>query len=195
MSPWVPCGLALAMLIAFAVDLPVARLAKGASHPRWFAELLEITEAFGHGIGATIIVIATVVLDPVRRRQIWQLLASSLGAGFVANGLKLILIRTRPRDVSDWPEVVWRTFGGLWSASGGNAAQSFPSAHSATAAGLATALCIFYPHGRWLFATLAMLVGFQRIVVSAHYPSDVFAGMLVGWITANICASAFRTRR
>ncbi len=182
-----PCGLLLAVLISLAIDLPVAAYAKQGNQPRWLSELLENAETFGHGIGAMMIVIAVFVLDPARRRFFPQLLAGSLGAGLAANVIKLIVIRFRPRDIVVLPESVWSTFGGMWSLSEGNQSQSFPSAHTSTAVGLAVMLSEFYPRGRWFFTTMAILVGMQRIQCSAHFPSDVFAGAIVGWCVATGC--------
>ena len=176
-----PYGLLVAVLVSLAIDLPVAAYAKQGNHPRWLSELLEISETFGHGIGVTLIAIAVVVLDPARRRFFPLLLAGSLGAGLTSNVVKLIVIRFRPRVIDVLPETVWSTFGGLWSFSEGNPSQSFPSSHTATAVGLAVILSEFYPRGRWYFTALAILVGMQRIQVSAHFPSDVFAGAIVGW--------------
>ena len=172
------------MLVSLAIDLPVAEYARSGKQPRWVSELLENAEPFGHGIGTTLIVIAVLALDPVRRRSPLPLLAGSLGAGMVANLAKLLVIRVRPREIEVLPETVWLTFGGMWSISGGNASQSFPSAHTATAVGLAVMLSDYYPRGRWFFTMMAVLVGMQRIQCSAHFPSDVFAGAIVGWIVA-----------
>jgi membrane-associated phospholipid phosphatase len=72
--------------------------------------------------------------------------------------------------------------------SGGAGMQSFPSAHTATAVGLAVMLVSLFPRGRWLFPIIAVLVGMQRIATSAHFPSDVFAGATVGWVFGSICA-------
>jgi membrane-associated phospholipid phosphatase len=182
-----PIVMLLAVLVSLAIDVPVAGYAKEGKHPRWFAELLENVETFGHGIGATLIVIGVLILDVPRRRSALQLLGGSLGAGLTANLLKVIVIRYRPRGLATFPETVWATFGGWWSGTSGNDLQSFPSAHSATAVGLAMMLSAYYPRGRWYFTLLAVLVGMQRVQVSAHYPSDVFAGAIVGWCVASAC--------
>jgi membrane-associated phospholipid phosphatase len=180
-------GLLVAVLVSLAIDLPVAAYAKREGQQRWLSEILENAETFGHGVGSMMIVIAVFVLDPARRRFFPQLLAGSLGAGLAANAAKLVLIRVRPRDIEVLPETVWSTFGGLWSISGGNSSQSFPSAHTSTAVGLAVMLSEFYPRGRWFFTAMAVLVGMQRIQCSAHFPSDVFAGAIVGWCVATGC--------
>ena len=62
--------------------------------------------------------------------------------------------------------------------------QSFPSAHTATAAGLAMGLAWLFPRGRWMFSALAALVACQRVVVGAHFPSDTMVGAAVGCVVA-----------
>ena len=62
--------------------------------------------------------------------------------------------------------------------------MSFPSGHSAVAAGLAATLCWRYPHGLPVFATFAVLAATQRVVTSQHYPSDVAIGAAFGLLGA-----------
>src|SRR6185369_11721275 len=66
----------------------------------------------------------------------------------------------------------------------GHHVQSFPSAHAATAVGLAIALSTFYPRGRWLFAVFAGLAMVQRLDAHAHYLSDVLAGASIAFFLA-----------
>jgi membrane-associated phospholipid phosphatase len=71
---------------------------------------------------------------------------------------------------------------------------SFPSGHATTAFAVATALALFLP--RWqapLFITAAA-VGLSRVVVGAHYPSDVLGGVAVGTLVAIAVARAFARR-
>lgn len=181
-------AIALAMASLF-VDMPIAAAVSKSTLPKSISKLvsegLEVSETFGHGFGATLIVIGVVVLDPSKRRSILWLLAGSWGAGIVANSLKYLLPRIRPRDFELGIGTVWDTF--LKGQNTGWGMQSFPSAHTATAAGLATLLAAMYPRGRRYFAILAALVGIQRIAVSAHFPSDVIAGAIVGWLVGTLC--------
>lgn len=60
--------------------------------------------------------------------------------------------------------------------------SSFPSAHTASAFSLATSLSIRYP--KWYIIvpsySWACSVGFARMNVGVHYPSDVIAGAVIG---------------
>ena len=126
----------------------------------------------------TLILIAVVVLDPLKCKILPWLIAGSLGSGMIANLLKLTIHRFRPRDFDLTNATVWDTF--RTEGADFKGMQSMPSAHTATAVGLAVMLSAIYPRGRWYFAVLAILVGLQRVVTSAHFPSDVCAGAAVG---------------
>ena len=59
---------------------------------------------------------------------------------------------------------------------------SFPSGHTAGAFALATSLTIVHP--KWYVAvpayTWAGMVGYSRLYLGVHYPTDIFAGAVVG---------------
>ncbi len=59
---------------------------------------------------------------------------------------------------------------------------SFPSGHAAITMALAT---VVYPYKKQLgllLALFAFIVGFARIYVGVHYPIDVIAGFLIGFV-------------
>jgi membrane-associated phospholipid phosphatase len=71
--------------------------------------------------------------------------------------------------------------------SGGSKNQSFPSAHTATAFALATALALHFPRGRRLFPAIAFLVALQRVETGAHYLSDALCGAALGLTVGTLC--------
>lgn len=58
--------------------------------------------------------------------------------------------------------------------------NSFPSGHSNTAFATATLLALRFGGLYWLAFVLAGMVGYSRIYLGVHFPSDVFAGALLG---------------
>lgn len=78
---------------------------------------------------------------------------------------------------------------------------SYPSGHSMSAMafyGFLVYLCLRYPMQRWLryfLVTLLVLiifsVGISRIYLGVHYPTDVAAGFIGGFIWVAFCAIVF----
>jgi membrane-associated phospholipid phosphatase len=110
--------------------------------------------------------------------------ATALLSGLAADGVKMLIARARPHHF-DFLGSVWSSFG-PWLPLGslGSASQSFPSAHTATAVGLAISLMCIYPAARGLFCVLPLLVAYQRMDSGAHFFSDVLCGAAVGCLVA-----------
>ena len=64
-----------------------------------------------------------------------------------------------------------------WSA----AYAGMPSGHATTAFAVLAAVLALWPRARAIVLIYALLIAVSRVVVIAHYPTDVLAGALVGW--------------
>lgn len=96
----------------------------------------------------------------------------SIGVGGVITQVMKYSIN-RPRPAVTYPDI--HAYEGLTD-------LSFPSGHTSLAFSAATALCLKYP--KWYViapsALWACSVGYSRMNLGVHYPSDVFAGAIVG---------------
>jgi undecaprenyl-diphosphatase len=61
---------------------------------------------------------------------------------------------------------------------------SFPSGHTAAAFVIATIISHFLPALRMPVYSWALLVGFSRIYLGVHYPTDILAGLVIGIFSA-----------
>jgi membrane-associated phospholipid phosphatase len=195
LSAGVLAALAAAALL---VDLPLARALDSLDIPYDFRHLVRLGESFGWGGSVALIILAAALLDPRGWRVIPRLAVMAFGSGLLADGIKLLIARRRPVVIdlaAEGPATFlgWRP--GLAAAElariGDDGSHSFPSGHAATAAGLAVALAVLYPRGRWLFLGLAALAAFQRIEVQAHFASDVLAGAALGCLVGGLCQLDF----
>lgn len=57
---------------------------------------------------------------------------------------------------------------------------SFPSGHTAAAFVMATLVAFYYPAFTPLAYSLASLIGFSRVLLGVHFPSDIVAGAILG---------------
>jgi undecaprenyl-diphosphatase len=58
---------------------------------------------------------------------------------------------------------------------------SFPSAHAVFAFMMATLLSHWFPRHRIFFFIIAGIIGWSRIYLGLHYPTDVIIGALLGY--------------
>jgi membrane-associated phospholipid phosphatase len=178
-----PLALVVAGWFVMSLDLGIAQWCLASNCPNPLAKWLTLCEIFAHGLGVIAILAAVAVLDPARRLHLPRLMVASLGTGLVANACKLVLARVRPHSYSFEGGVADTFYQWLpWLT--GSEYQGFPSAHMATAAGLAMGLSWLYPRGRVLFLLLAISAGGQRIVSGDHFASDVVWGAALGCFCA-----------
>lgn len=193
---------AMAGVLCFAADLSVASWCATRPLPRELKRLLDLSEIFAHTTGVVALLVALAVIDPALawvwempqgsphgggaagRSPFLRMIAATFAGGIVADLVKLMVTRVRPRALdlaaaSSAAETFDRAVASVPDPGHGDLA-SFPSGHAAVAAGFATMLAWRYPHATGVFATFAALAAAQRVFASAHYPSDVCFGAAIG---------------
>jgi undecaprenyl-diphosphatase len=108
-------------------------------------------------------------------------LRASLHMGFVAmiglalyKYLKSHLLRQRP----------YILHGGITLGTAPLDTYSFPSGHTLHAVAFTMVALAYCPQLAWLLIPFTGLVAVSRVILGLHYPSDVFAGALIGALLA-----------
>lgn len=134
-------------------------------------------------IGAPILIFGTGLIekDPELKQKGLMIGESFLVTTVFATALKHTINRARPFET--YPDIQKLSAGG---------SSSFPSGHTSDAFSTATSLSLEFP--KWYVIapsyTYAALVGYSRMHLGVHYPSDVLAGAVVGAGSAFLCYEA-----
>lgn len=110
-------------------------------------------------------------------------------SGLLVNTLKVIIGRTRPKL---WFEEGLYGFAPFTLKDADY--HSFPSGHSNTIVSFALALSFFLPRWRIPLVLLALTVALSRVIITAHFLSDILVGALLGLATTYWLRDVF-TRR
>lgn len=117
------------------------------------------------------------------RRLAAFVLVTRVGAMLLSTGLKLAVDRARP--VFDEP---------VATALG----ASFPSGHALGAAAFYATLAVLLLPRRpplAVAAVIAVSVAASRVLLGVHFPSDVTAGLVIGWGWVALCTAVFAAWR
>lgn len=108
--------------------------------------------------------------------------------GLISNLLKRLIGRSRPVEFEVHGAFSFQHIFNDWNF------QSFPSGHTTTAIALAFVVGFLWPRLFPYFLAIGVVVGISRVPVGMHYPTDVFAGVVVGMLGAYLVRNIFARR-
>ena len=209
-NPWplAPPRLAIAAGLAVAVFLLLIFLAdaaaiRGVGHlPRWIVWFFDQITDFGKSgwflwpLGILFLALAALPTLPRVPQRVLAAIMLRVGFLFVAIGapglfvnvVKHIFGRARPGVGGSLDPYLFSPFS--WPA----AYAGLPSGHAATAFSVLVAFGTLWPRARTILWIYALLIAASRVAVTAHYPSDVLAGALVGVVGALLVRRWFALR-
>lgn len=119
--------------------------------------------------------------DSISHRKFLTVASSEFLTGIITISLKLAVQRERP----------FKTYNDIKKYSNAGS-LSFPSGHTSAAFSIATSLSLAFPN--WYVIAPSMLwagaIGYSRMYLGVHYPSDVLVGAIIGAGTSYLCYKA-----
>ena len=143
-----------------------------------FVYITNSADPVAFGIPAILFFSGLLNNESVLKKKAVYIGTAVISAAIFSNILKYII--NRPRPFVTYPYIEKLT-------SGGN--PSLPSGHTSSAFVLATSISLAYP--KWYVIipayTWAGAVGYSRMYLGVHYPSDVLLGAIIGAVSAYLC--------
>lgn len=197
-------GIAILVFLLLAWTLDAAASRGAGNLPRWIISAFDDITDFGKSgwflwpLGLLFLALAALppVLAPFSQRvlaavmvRVGFLFAAIAMPSLFVTIVKRIIGRARPNVGGSLDPFLFIPF--KWHA----AYAGMPSGHATTAFAVLVAFGTLWPRWRTVLLIYALLIVISRVVVTAHYPTDVLAGALVGVVGAMMVRRYFALRR
>jgi membrane-associated phospholipid phosphatase len=129
-------------------------------------------------LGDTLIALVIILPFIYKKPNVfWPILFAGIIALLVSHGIKNLLVVPRPPAIMD-PQS-FEIIGPAYRQ------RSFPSGHATTVFTFATVILSYKRSKKYkiYILSLALLIGVSRIIVGIHWPSDVLAGIVLGYLS------------
>lgn len=160
------------------IDIGIINMIQNHFHNSFTNTVFPLISALGNS-GIVWLIIAAIMIITKKYRRWGVVLLIAMAITYVTGELilKPLIARPRPCDVLVYAHnLVLRHKHGY----------SFPSGHAGSSFTAATVL--WKANRKWGIAavTLASLIAFSRVFLLKHYPTDVIAGALLGFLIATL---------
>ena len=129
----------------------------------------------GEPVMTGLVILIVWVYDRRKQKAALMVLAATVLTGLAGWLLRALAGRYRPINIEG--DNVWHLFRGFSETRD----LSWPSGHATLAFATAAALSYLSPKGRNLFVGIAFFCALTRVVMMAHFYSDVILGSAIGW--------------
>ncbi len=123
-----------------------------------------------HGVPSILLALILLIIKKTRKEGV------SLGFALISTLISCNLVlkplggRIRPYDLVEGLDILIPTLSDF----------SFPSGHTTVAFATAMVLSHYHKSLSWIFWILATLIGFSRLYLYVHFPTDVLFGVMLG---------------
>ena len=162
-----------------------------------FNEITDFGQSGWFLVPLAILIVLTAALATPAAGRIGSLVLASLAVrfgylffaiavpGLFVTIVKRLIGRVRPSDVGPFAYVPWS-----WR----NEYASLPSGHSTTAFAAAVAIAALWPKARIPMLIYAAVIALSRVIITAHFVSDVVAAAFVGGFGAILVRNWYASR-
>ena len=143
----------------------------------WSSPLLDQVIPWLTHLGSVVAVLLFIVSGGIlakSRKLFYRLLLLYGIQSAILYGLKYLVGRQRPIFLLEIPSRISAGPGEILD-------PSFPSGHTLYAFMMATLLAHWFPRHKFVFFIIACFIGWTRIYLGLHYPTDVIAGGILGY--------------